>query len=242
MLLSAKNRLGFDRVAANALANTMKRSIQAVLLASWICSTGVAAEEVVFQDDFKGKLGEGWTWVREHREAWRVTERGLEVRIEPGNMWGAANNAKNVLVRSVPEPGNDEIEVSATVENKPTEQYEQVDLVWYYDDSHMVKLGLEQVDGKRCVVMGREQTDKTRTIAVIPIDAHALRLRLRVAGNKLRGQFRLAGSDAWRDAGSCDLPAHGAPKVSLQFYQGPAHVGRWARVNEFRIVRRPRQP
>lgn len=205
-------------------------------------TSGVAAEEVVFQDDFKGKLGEGWSWVREHREAWRVTERGLEVRIEPGNMWGAANNAKNVLVRPVPEPSSDEIEVSATVENQPTEQYEQVDLAWYYDDSHMVKLGLEQVDGKLCVVMGREQADKTRTIAIIPIDAHVLRLRLLVAGNKLRGQFRPAGSEAWRDAGSCDLPARGTPKVSLQFYQGPAQAEHWARVNEFRIVRRPRQP
>jgi len=31
--------------------------------------------------------------VREHRENWRVTGRGLEVRIEPGNMWGPANDA-----------------------------------------------------------------------------------------------------------------------------------------------------
>jgi hypothetical protein len=44
------------------------------------------ADEVLFQDDFKPKLGEGWSWVREHREAWRTSERGLEVRLEPGNM------------------------------------------------------------------------------------------------------------------------------------------------------------
>ena len=102
----------------------------------------------MFQDDFKLKLGEGWSWVREHREAWRSSERGLEVRIEPGNMWGSANDAKNVLLRPAPNAATNEIQITATVENRPTAQYEQVDLVWYYDDSHMVKLGLELVDGK----------------------------------------------------------------------------------------------
>src|SRR3989442_832833 len=60
-------------------------------------------DEVLFQDDFRGKLGEGWSWRREHPRAWRVTERGLEVRIEPGNMWGPANNASNVLLRAAPD-------------------------------------------------------------------------------------------------------------------------------------------
>ena len=33
---------------------------------------------------------------------------GLEIRIEPGNMWGPQNDARNVLVRAAPEfePGN----------------------------------------------------------------------------------------------------------------------------------------
>src|SRR6266545_5753462 len=86
------------------------------------------ADEVLFQDDFKGKLGEGWLWVREHPEAWRASERGLEVRLEPGNMWGNANDAKNVLVRPAPDATIGEIEITVTVENHPTSQYEQVDL------------------------------------------------------------------------------------------------------------------
>ena len=94
----------------------------------------VHAQEVLFKDDFKGKLGEGWSWVREHRKAWRVTEHGLEVRIEPGNMWGPQNDARNLLVRLAPDAATNEIEVFVTVENHPTNQYEQVDLVWYYDD------------------------------------------------------------------------------------------------------------
>lgn len=191
----------------------------------------------VFQDDFKGKLGEGWTWVREHREGWRTTKRGLEVRVEPGNMWGAANNAKNVLIRPAPDASKEEIEVTVNVENRPTEQYEQVDLVWYYDDSHMVKLGQELVDGKLSIVMGREEGDKTRTIAIIPLDSFSVRLRFLVLGNQIHGQFRTPGAKDWQEAGRCDLPVRGPAKISLQFYQGPAKAEHWARVTEFCVSR-----
>lgn len=222
------------------------------------------ADELLFQDDFKGKLGDGWSWVREHREFWRVTQRGLEVCIEPGNMWGPANDARNLLVRGAPDATKGEVEVSVYVENTPSEQYEQVDLVWYYDDSHMVKIGRELVDGKLSVVMGREQDDRTQTIAIVPLqipvsvrlvpftdtrtnrhvaiaqtDVAAVRLRLRVKGGHVRGQFRAPDSGGWREAGECDLPtpANGNAKISLQFYQGPAHIEHWARVTEFRVRR-----
>jgi regulation of enolase protein 1 (concanavalin A-like superfamily) len=197
------------------------------------------ADEVLFQDDFKLKLGEGWSWVREHREAWRASERGLEVRIEPGNMWGNANDAKNVLVRPAPNAATNEIEITATVENRPTSQYEQVDLVWYYDVGHMVKLGLELVDEKLSIVMGREENDRTRTVKIIPLDAFRVQLRLTVKGNSIRGEFRPTGSDTWQAVGECDLPApaNAKSKISLQFYQGPADAEHWARVTEFRVRR-----
>lgn len=202
-----------------------------VLLAATLGAQGA----LLFQDDFAGKLGAGWSWIREHREAWRVTTNGLEVRVEPGNLWGPANNAKNVLVRPAPDPAQGAIEISVRVQNRPTEQYEQVNLVWYYDDSHMVKLGQEMVDGSLSIVMGREQNDRTRTLAIIPIRAETVWLRLRVRDDRLRGQFRTSDAEDWRDAGECDLPAHGPPKISLQFYQGPATVERWARVTDFRV-------
>jgi regulation of enolase protein 1 (concanavalin A-like superfamily) len=195
--------------------------------------------QMLFEDQFKGKLGDGWSWVREHRDAWRVSARGLEVRVEPGNMWGKANDARNILVRAAPDPGPGEIEITAIVENRPTAQYEQVDLVWYYDDSHMVKVGQELVDGKLSIVMGREENDRTRTIRIVPITAAEVHLRFLVRANAIRGQFRPAGSDPWQDVGETDLPrpAGGTPKISLQFYQGPADAEHWARVSQFRVQR-----
>ncbi len=202
-----------------------------------LCILGL--EECVFQEDFRGKLSQGWSWIREDRNAWRVGERGLEVRLEPGNMWGPQNNARNVLVRPAPDVGEDEIEVGVNVENKPTSQYEQVDLVWYYDDSNMVKLGLELVDGKLSVVMGREERDNTRTIAIIPVQSTFLRLRLFVRKDQIRGQFRATGAQDWREVGVCSLPApaNQKDKISLQFYQGPEHAEHWARVGGFEVLR-----
>lgn len=200
----------------------------------------VWAEEFLFQDDFKGQLGPGWSWVREHRQAWRVTEQGLEVRIEPGNMWGPENSARNLLVRCAPDTTTSEIEISVSVENKPTHQYEQVDLVWYYDDSNMVKIGQELVDGKLSVVMGREEKDKTRTIAIIPLESTSVQLRMVVKGSRIRGEFHPANAKDWQVVGECDAPtpANLPAKISLQFYQGLADVEHWARVTGFSIVRR----
>lgn len=199
-------------------------------------TVGYAAESV-FSDNFKGQLGTGWSWVREYRDGWRVTEQGLEVRVQPGNMWGPPNNARNVLVRPAPEPSSETIIVSVGVENQPREQYEQADLVWYYDDSHMVKIGQELVDGKLSIVMGREEADRTRTIAIIPIQAYAVQVRFLVRNTQIRGQFRAVGDPDWREVGELTIPVKGVPKISLQCYQGPVTTERWVRFTNFRIDR-----
>jgi regulation of enolase protein 1 (concanavalin A-like superfamily) len=195
------------------------------------------AAELVFQDRFTNKLDAGWTWLREQTNAWRVSERGLEIRMLPGNMWGPANNARNVLVHPVPDPATNEIAIGLSLENRPAEQYEQVDLVWYYDDGHMVKLGQELVDGKLSIVMGREEDDRTRTIAIIPLDSFPVQLRLTAKGQRIRGDYRTPKDKDWQAAGECDLPVKGVAKASVQCYQGPATIERWARITEFRIER-----
>jgi Beta xylosidase C-terminal Concanavalin A-like domain len=218
----------------------VKRLVAFSLAVGLVSLAASRAEEILFADDFKGKLGADWSWVREHRPAWRVTDHGLEVRVEPGNMWGPPNDARNLLVRPVPDPGTGEIEISVSVENKPTEQYEQVDLVWYYDDSHMVKIGQEMVDGKLSIVMGREEKDHTRTLAIIPLESHSVRLQFLVQGERIRGRFQTPQMKDWREAGQCSLPRPpgGKAHISLQFYQGPGTTEHWARITKFRIIRK----
>ena len=211
------------------------RTIPAILLA--LSTIAAAGGTELFRDDFHGKLAEGWSWVREHPEAWRVTDDGLEIRVEPGNLWGKANTARNVLVRSLPEGHDGALSIALTVTNEPTNQYEQVNLVWYYDDRHMVKIGLERVDGVNSLVMGREEADKTTTLAIIPVTSNTLDLRLTARGTKLQGEFREAPAQEWRPAGTCELPANGPPKGSIQAYQGPPDAEHWARITGFRIER-----
>jgi len=118
------------------------------------------------------------------------------------------------------------MEVTAAVSNHPTNQWEQVDLVLYYDDSNMVKVGLELVDGQLSIVMGREEKR---------CDAHDLHHAVASDDVELRYQV-----DAARSAGSSKLRRAMARSralrsswlrarraMSLQFYQGPADAEHW---------------
>jgi hypothetical protein len=142
-------------------------------------------------------------------------------------------------VHPIPAPADEPVEISVTVSNQPTAQWEQANLVWYYDAGNMVKLGQELVTGRLSIVMGREENDRARTIAIVPLDGYAVDLRLQAVQNRLRGQFRTAPWKDWRDVGECDLPVKGDPKASLQFYNGPAKEEHWIRVTRFQVRRLP---
>jgi regulation of enolase protein 1 (concanavalin A-like superfamily) len=212
----------------------MSRIIVLATVASALCVLRLDAADPLFSDDFHGGLKPGWSWIREDQSAWRTTDTGLEIRIQRGNMWGPENSGKNVLIRDLPKT-NEHLEVSVTVEHRPTEQYEQVDLVAYYDDSHMVKIGEELVDGKLSIVMGREEKDRARTIAIIPLEKNRVELKFRIEGKNITGFFKPEGAAEWKKAGDCDLPGTGAPKVALQCYQGSDQKDHWAKIERFRI-------
>jgi regulation of enolase protein 1 (concanavalin A-like superfamily) len=193
---------------------------------------------VVFRETFRGDLDPGWSWLRDDPAGRRLGPGGLDLSVEPGNMWGPPNNAKNVLVRPAPDDGGEGLDVRVAFRNRPTAQYEQVDLVWYFDDSNMVKLGQELVNGQLSIVMGREEGDRTRTVKIVPIAAARVQLRLLVKGSGIRGQFRALETDPWTEVGACDLPrGPGAPKISIQAYQGPKDAERWARITELQVRR-----
>ncbi|MCP5520365.1 MAG: hypothetical protein H7A46_02305 [Verrucomicrobiales bacterium] len=200
----------------------------------------VHAEEVVFEEPFGDQLKAGWSWIREEPGAWRLRGGALEMRILPGNLWGGANTGRNLLVRPAPDPADGDIEITVKLQSAPTGQYEQINLAWYYDDSHMVKLNREIVNGPVCVVMGREENDQCRTIAQPPVPGGWYRLRLTVSGNRIRGEYWPEGADAWTTAGECTLPVppNGRPKISIHGYNGLKEGGHWARISEFRVVQR----
>ena len=68
-----------------------------VVLMTLLCNVSANGEEN--KNPFAGEsLPEGWAWKRANPETWRLRNQGLEIKIEPGNMWGGTNDAKNVLL------------------------------------------------------------------------------------------------------------------------------------------------
>jgi len=208
----------------------------AIALLAAVAGLGTGQEKPLMHAPFPGKLETPWRWIRENPKTWRISEEALEIMVEPGNLWGGANDARNVLVHPLPVAAGGKVTASVTVANKPTHQYEQVNLVWYYDDSNMVKIGLELVDGRRCLVMGREENDKTQTLALIPVDSDVLEVRLVVEQEEIRGYYRVSREAAWKEAGTGILPGKGEAHLSIQAYQGPPDAEHWARISELRIV------
>lgn len=220
-----------------------------VSFAAWFtfCAVGCASSVVGQEferdqdrivDHFRNSMRKEWRWKRENTDGWKLTDSGLQVLVEPGNLWGKANDAKNVLLHPVPDAWRESVEVTVQLEHRPEKRWEQANLVWYYSGSTMVKLGLEIEHGKTNIVMGREQGDRTKTIAIIPYAPEAVQLRMVVSGGELHGFYRKPGTDQWQPVGETSLPAPESdlnPQVSLQFYQGEPDSNRWATVNQFEM-------
>src|SRR5437588_35555 len=78
----------------------MKRTMYALTLLLLSRQFVIGSEsEVIFADSLKGKLGDGWSWLRENKAAWRHSGQGLQIRVEPG----LAPTVKNALVRKAPD-------------------------------------------------------------------------------------------------------------------------------------------
>ncbi len=183
-----------------------------------------ADPQVVFQDSFKGKLGEGWTWVRENPAAWKATDKGLEIKVEPG----VAATVKNAIVRPAPDRSKGKYAAEVTVEftRPPSKQFEQGGITLYQGQNTPFKLVHEFIDGKTWVVPGKK-----------PTDTQVMRLRLVMDGETLTSQYRPDGKGPWQTADVKKLPIGADEKLSVQCYNGPPDAEHWIRFSDFRIVK-----
>lgn len=190
----------------------------------WAFCRPVAAEEVIFQDTFTGRLGEGWYWLRENPGYWRFGEKGLEIRIEPG----VATTVKNALVRPAPNRAEGTFAIEVTVNNLSplTNQYEQAGITWYVDGKPVFKLVKELVDGVVCIIPGKK-----------PVPDKPVRLRLVVSRDRFVAQYRPEGAEEFLVAAEGALPPPSNDEVSIQGYHGPADAEHWVRFEDFRIIK-----
>lgn len=181
---------------------------------------------VVFEDSFKGKLGEGWTWLRENPKAWRIAKDALEIRVEPG----VARSVKNALLRPAPDrsKGRFAVEVTVTFTTPPTRQYEQAGITWYQNGKPIFKLVHELINGKTYIIPGK-----------VPAPSKTVQLRLIVTAGRYTAQFREDAKGEFKTAASGALRAGANEQISIQCYNGPTDAEHWIRFDDFRILEMP---
>jgi hypothetical protein len=202
----------------------MKRAVLLAIVAFFFAVDLLAAEpRVLLEDRFAGKLAEGWTWLRENPQAWRIADGALQIRVEPG----VADSVKNALLRSAPDrsKGKFAAEVTITFTTPPTRQFEQAGITWYHKGKPLLKLVHEQIDGKTYIIPGKIATS-TKTV----------QLRLIFTAEKYIAQFRPDGKGDFQTVAEGKLPAPGEDQISIQCYNGPPDAEHWIRFEDFRLL------
>lgn len=205
----------------------MKRTLWGALALLAVAGTLAAAEpKVLFEDRFDGKLGEGWTWLRENPANWRIKDGALEIRVEPG----VAPTVKNALLRKAPDrrQGKFAAEVTVTFTSPPTNQYEQAGITFYQDGKPGPKLVHERIDGGIYIIPGK-----------VPTDTQTVQLRMVMTEDQLLFQFRPDGKGEFTTVGKAPLRATDHEQVSIQCYNGPADAEHWMRFDDFRLLQLP---
>ena len=181
-------------------------------------------EQIVFADSFAGELGEGWSWLRENPDCWRIKDGGVEIRVEPG----VAETVRNALVRQAPDrsQGTFAIEVSITNHALPTQQYEQAGITWYNDGTPVFKEVKELI--------------RWRTL-YHPRPAADVDQQRPTASAGYRGYLGGPVSSARRQRVPHRrvrrTPPPANDQVSIQCYNGPADEEHWIRFENFCIKR-----
>jgi len=186
----------------------------------------VSQDHVVCEDGFEGKLGKGWSWLRENPKTWRIKDGGVEICVQPG----VAHNVKNALVRVAPDRSKGKFAIDVTVTNNtvPTQQYEQAGITWHNNGKPAFKLVKELVSGELVIIPGRK-----------PMTSKSVQLRLIVDENSFVAQYRPDGKGEFQTAAKGKLPAPRNDQVSIQCYNGPPNAEHWIRFDDFSISKLP---
>ena len=190
------------------------------------------AEKNRFEESFDGELAEGWTWMWEVAEAWRVEDGVLHVRALPGTLWGDQDNAHNILIRSET-PVVAGLTSQVSVVNQPTLQGEQAGLIWFIDESNYIKLIKECLEGTEWIVLAREENGKASLVNKIPIETASVRLRLSFAGGRMTGERMAANEKTWQIVGECAPLADTALHLGIYTHGGPEEEEHWAELSQF---------
>jgi regulation of enolase protein 1 (concanavalin A-like superfamily) len=211
-----------------------------------LLAAAAAAEANVIQDTLDKPPQRPWEWVREDRDSWRTEDGKLQVKAQRGTLWKAdRNDAKNLLVRPWPaaEAGEDSF-IAVTVHFAPQQGGEQAGVMFYFGDDDYVKLVRESLEGKRWIVMGREEKGDGKQIAKQAVESDEVTLYLARHGDRIEGLYSAAGNAERSAIGNCTLPPAPAADAVLRFglfaHGGPAAAdARWATFSNLGVTSLP---
>jgi hypothetical protein len=190
-------------------------------LSAALLGPACAEEEVLFEDRFTEKLADGWTWIKETPDAWRLRDGALEFRVR---------GRDNELARELPDTGDGPfaVEVTLTSLPQPTRQFEQGGYSWRHENKQAFKYVKELIDGKTYVFPGKKE-----------LSTATVQLRIEVRGEKFTALYRPDAKGEYQPAFSGTLPNKGAGKhlIALMCYNGPNDAEHWMRFDDFRIVK-----
>jgi len=200
----------------------------------------------VIQDTLDKLPQSPWEWVREDSASWQVEEGKLQIKAQRGTLWKAdRNDAKNLLVRPWPdnEAGEDSV-IAVTIHFAPERGGEQAGVMFYFGDDDYVKLVRESLEGKRWIVIGREEKGDAKSIAKQPVESDDVTLYLARHGNKIEGLYSTPGNAEKIAIGNCTLPSPPSPDAVLKlglFAHGgpPAADARWATFSNLGVTSLP---
>ena len=198
------------------------------------------APTVLFEDNFSGKLGEGWQWIRERPEHWRIADGSLVIDTLPGSYWMKENSGQNTLLRHLPASASlkDGFVLEVYMENTPKGQWEHAGLLCYYDPFTFVAFNKE-FTGKSCIFVFHQQDGKpihgpTET----DYKESGVWLRLTLRGIKATAQYRPSENEPWKPIGECGIPTSDKELlVGFQSGYGLEKPERQAHFRNFRILK-----
>jgi len=203
-----------------------------------VTAHGVSAQEkILFTDPFVDKLADGWSWVREDPEDWRLDKGTLVIRTSRGGLFMKDNNGRNIPLRTPPEVKEGKLAVEVLVEIEPTNMYEDAGLIWYYDDDNHTILVKEKIGNDVLVHLFSERDAKPGTAFHKKFNERKdVWFRMEVEPGKLSGPYRTSSKEEWLKLGQCDLPLRGEPKIGLTTAYAAKDAEHFTRFSNFRML------
>ena len=196
-------------------------------------------QDALFFDSLTEPFLKPWRWIRENADAHRQSEKGLEIKIQPGGLMGGGCDAKNVFIRTLPRAAK---LVSVFVDADHKSQFEQAGLIVYRDDDNYTKLVMEMVDEKKWIVLVVEIDAAARVINKVPApEKGGVWIGMELDGDNLVGHCWIMEGEKvgnHQEVGRSEFPiavsqGRPRPRIGVFTQSGQADADRWARFRDF---------